>query len=155
MSDKDINTLRKGGKLHDIGKIAIPDSILLKPGRYSPEEYTTMKAHPVVGCDICERLRSVSDALPLIRFHHERLDGSGYPDGLKNGAISPLVRIMSIVDIFDALRSVRVYKEAYSIDKTFEVMWEEAHKGWWDKDILTSWESLVRSGRHEQTSAHI
>jgi putative two-component system response regulator len=145
VNNADLNTLHKGGLLHDIGKIAIPDAILLKPGKYTDEEFTTMKQHPVLGCEICQKLRSVQDALPIIRHHHERLDGSGYPDGLKGNAVSPLVRIVTIVDIYDALRSRRTYKEAFSLDTSFKIMWEEAEKGWWDKDVLAHWEKLIRS----------
>lgn len=147
VSDYDSQVLRRGGMLHDIGKIAIPDSILLKPGRYTPEEFDVMKRHPVLGCEICGKLRTVRDALPLIRHHHEKLDGSGYPDGLKNDAVPALVRIISVVDIYDALRSQRSYKEAYSVDKSFEIMWQEVQKGWWDKSLLSAWETLVRSSK--------
>lgn len=141
----ELETLRKGGMLHDIGKIAIPDAILTKPGKYSAEEFDVMKKHPNLGCEICEKLRSIKEAVPLIRHHHERLDGSGYPDGLKGDSISPLIRIVSIVDIYDALRSKRSYKDAFTIDKTFEIMWQEVDKGWWDRHILGVWEKLVRT----------
>jgi putative two-component system response regulator len=141
----DLATLHKGGLLHDIGKIAIPDAVLLKPGKYTDEEFNTMKRHPVLGCEICEKFRLLQDALPLIRHHHERLDGSGYPDGLKSEAVSPLVRVVSIVDIYDALRSRRTYKDPFSLDVSFKIMWEEAAKGWWDKDILSRWEKLIRT----------
>jgi putative two-component system response regulator len=145
VNQTDLTTLRRGGLLHDIGKIAIPDAILLKPGKYSDEEFNTMKQHPVLGCEICQKFHTLYAALPLIRHHHERLDGSGYPDKLQGEAISPLVRVVTIVDIYDALRSRRSYKEAFSIDTSFKIMWEEAAKGWWDKDILTRWEKLIRS----------
>lgn len=147
VSAYDAQILRQGGMLHDIGKLAIPDAILLKPGRYTPEEFSVMKRHPTLGCDICGKLRSVRDALPLIRHHHEKLDGSGYPDGLRQDAIPPLVRIVSIVDIYDALRSQRSYKEAFTVDKSFEIMWQEVEKGWWDRTLLSAWEALIRSSR--------
>lgn len=143
----DAEILRKGGLLHDIGKIAIPDAILLKPGKYTEEEFTVMKRHPVLGCEICQKLDSLRSALPLIRNHHERLDGTGYPDGLKGDAISPLVRAVSVVDIYDALRSRRSYKEPFTLDMSFQVMWQEVDQGWWDRSILATWEKLVRSNK--------
>lgn len=144
-SGRELLVLRKGGMLHDIGKIAIPDAILMKPGTYTAEEFSVMKRHPILGCEICEKLRSMADALPLIRHHHERLDGTGYPDGLQGDQISPAVRIVTIVDIYDALRTKRAYKEAFSIERSFEIMWEEANKGWWDKTILSAWEKFITS----------
>lgn len=141
----ELEILRKGGMLHDLGKIAIPDAILLKPGRFTPEEFTIMKQHPTFGCDICEKLKSVRESLPLIRYHHEKLDGSGYPDGLRGEQIPALVRIVTVVDIYDALRSQRSYKEAFTVDKSFQILWEEANKGWWDKSVVTAWEKWIRS----------
>jgi putative two-component system response regulator len=141
----DLETLHKGGLLHDVGKIAISDEILLKPGKFSEEEFIAMKKHPILGCEMCEKVATLKDALPIIRHHHERLDGSGYPDGLREQAISPLVRIVTIVDIYDALRSRRSYKEPFSVDVSFKIMWEEAEKGWWDKGVLAHWEKLIRS----------
>lgn len=147
VNSDEIRILRKGGMLHDIGKLAIPDEILTKPGKFTPDEFSVMKRHPVLGCDICEKLKTIRDALPIIRHHHEKLDGSGYPDGLKGAAVPPLVRVVTIVDIYDALRSKRSYKDAFPIDKTFQIMWEEVEKGWWDKTIVTTWEGIVRA-RH-------
>ncbi len=144
-SEAELEILDKGGVLHDIGKMAIPDTILLKPGALTKEEFGIMKTHPVMGCTICERLRSAKDAIPLIRHHHEKLDGSGYPDGLKRDEIPVLVRIVTIADIYDALTTRRSYKDAWSVDKTFSVMYEEVKKGWWDGDILRTWEQFVRS----------
>ncbi|OGR82053.1 MAG: hypothetical protein A2901_04430 [Elusimicrobia bacterium RIFCSPLOWO2_01_FULL_54_10] len=144
-SEAELEILDKGGVLHDIGKMAIPDSILLKPGSLTREEFDIMKTHPVTGCSICERLRSAQDALPLIRHHHEKLDGSGYPDGLKRDEIPVLVRIVTISDIYDALTTRRSYKDAWTLDKTFSVMYEEVKRGWWDGDILRTWEKFVRS----------
>jgi len=144
LPEEDLVTLRQGGMLHDVGKIAIPDAVLSKPGFYTPDEFKIMKQHPVIGCQICQRLKSVRKAIPLIRHHHEKLDGTGYPDGLKAESIPPLVRLINVVDIYDALRSRRSYKEAFSMDKSFEIMWSEVHKGWWDGDILGQWEKLVR-----------
>jgi putative two-component system response regulator len=153
VSGNEIDILRKGGMLHDIGKIAIPDAILLKPGRYTPEEFDVMKRHPILGCEICENLKSVRSALPLIRHHHEKLDGSGYPDKIRGEQISPLVRVVTIVDIYDALRSQRSYKEAFSVEKSLEILWEEANKGWWDKNVLSLWEKIVLSPKTNASPA--
>ena len=142
----ELETLDKGGVLHDVGKMAIPDSILMKPGSLTKEEFDIMKTHPVVGCTICERLRSAKDAIPLIRHHHEKLTGEGYPDGLKKDEIPLLVRIINIVDIYDALTTRRSYKEAWTVDRAFSVMYEEVKRGWWDGDVLRTWEKYVRSG---------
>ncbi len=144
-SEGELEILDKAGVLHDIGKMAIPDAILMKPGALTKEEFGIMKTHPVMGCTICERLRSAKDAIQLIRHHHEKLDGSGYPDGLQRNEIPVLVRIVTIADIYDALTTRRSYKDAWSVDKTFSIMYEEVKKGWWDGDILRTWEQFVRS----------
>ncbi len=150
----DLKTLRKGGLLHDIGKIAIPDAILLKPGKYTEEEFAVMKQHPTLGCDICQKLGSIQDALPMIRHHHEKLNGTGYPDGIKGDAVPQLVRVVTIVDIYDALRSRRSYKDPFSLDRSFEIMWEEVGKGWWDKNILAAWEKFIRSNHSNHYPAN-
>ena len=141
LEDDDIKVLRLGGVLHDLGKIAVSDNILNKPGRLSPEEWTDMHRHPVVGAELCQSMRTLDKVLPLIRNHHEKLDGSGYPDGLSGNDIPALVRIISVVDVYDALATKRSYKEPLSRDKCFEVLREEAAKGWWDQEIV---ETLAR-----------
>jgi putative two-component system response regulator len=141
-----IELLRKGGILHDIGKIGIPDNILLKEGPLDVGEWETMRKHPSIGCEICQRLKGMKDILPMIRNHHERLDGTGYPDGLKANQIPDVVRVVNIVDIYDALTNKRSYKDAFSADKAFKIMWNEVDRGWWDGDILKVWEELVRKG---------
>ncbi len=145
-SEEELKILGHGGLLHDVGKVSIPDSILLKPGQLTPEEFEIMKSHPMVGYTICERLRSAKDALPLIRHHHEKLNGDGYPDGLKGDEIPMLVRVITIVDIYDALTSRRSYKDAWSNERTFKVMHEEVKKGWWDGAVLEAWEKAINSG---------
>lgn len=150
---RDLEILRKGGMLHDVGKIAIPDAVLTKPGRYTPEEFAVMKKHPALGCQICEKLRSINDCLPIIRHHHERLDGTGYPDGLKGPEIPMLVRIVTVVDIYDALRSKRSYKEAFGVERSFEILWQEAGQGWWDRDVVAAWEKAVRERSPDEIPA--
>jgi len=146
-SPEKIELLRKGGILHDIGKLGVPDAVLQKEGPLDPKEWDVMRKHPTMGCEICQKLKGVKDVLPMIRNHHERLDGTGYPDGLKGDQIPDVVRIVNIVDIYDALTTRRSYKEAFPVAKAFHIMWEEVEKGWWDKDLLKIWENLVRKDR--------
>ncbi len=127
--------LHRGGYLHDIGKIAIPDSILFKTGKLSPEEWVLMKTHSVRGEEICKPLRSLEKVLPIIRNHHERWDGSGYPDGLRAEKIPLLARVLQLADAYDALTSVRPYKPAYTTEVALEILTSEAKMGWRDADL--------------------
>ena len=108
----DLGALERGGFLHDIGKIAVPDSVLLKDGKLDPQESRVMRKHPIVGDSLCAGLRSLNKVRPIVRHHHERLDGTGYPDGLRNGEVPLLAQIVSIVDVFDALTTERPYRNA-------------------------------------------
>jgi putative nucleotidyltransferase with HDIG domain len=102
--------LYRGGYLHDIGKVGIPDSILFKPAKLTALEWVVMRSHPERGAEICRHLKSLAPVLPLIRHHHERWDGSGYPDGLRGNEIPLLARVLQTVDIYDALTNPRPYK---------------------------------------------
>jgi putative two-component system response regulator len=141
VSEEDLRILRLGGIFHDLGKIAVSDIVLNKPGRLTAEEWTAMRRHPVVGAELCQSMRTLGGVLPLIRNHHEKLDGSGYPDGLKGGEISLLVRIISVVDVYDALATKRSYKDSLPPARCLEILREEAVKGWWDRDVV---EALAR-----------
>lgn len=121
--------LHRGGYLHDIGKVAIPDSILFKPGKLTPEEWVLMRTHSVRGEEICRPLRSLADVLPIIRNHHERWDGKGYPDGLRGEKIPLLARVLQLSDAFDALTSERPYKAAYPRQKALEILLAESQTG--------------------------
>jgi putative two-component system response regulator len=135
--------LRRGGLIHDIGKLGVPEHILLKPGPLTPEERKIMEQHTVLGERICAPLRSFRHVLPIIRHHHEKQDGSGYPDGL-NGAQVPLTaRILQITDIYDALTADRPYRKALPLEKAFAIMREEVKRGWWDGSILDEFEAVV------------
>jgi len=127
--------LHRGGFLHDIGKIAIPDSILFKPGKLTPEEWALMKTHSVRGEEICRPLRSLEKVLPIIRHHHERWDGGGYPDGLRGEKIPLLARVLQLADAYDALTSERPYKPAYSSESAIETLISEANGGWRDPQL--------------------
>jgi HD-GYP domain-containing protein (c-di-GMP phosphodiesterase class II) len=128
-------SLYLGGYLHDVGKVGIPDSILFKPGQLSDKEWETMRTHPARGEEICRPLKSLEPVLPLIRHHHERLDGTGYPDRLSGDDIPLLARVLQVVDIYDALTNPRPYKQAYTRPKALEILEGEAERGWRDRDI--------------------
>jgi putative two-component system response regulator len=128
LSERELEALRYGGILHDIGKIGIPGQILNKPGPLNSEEWEVMKNHPVAGYDICLPLKkNLGSALEVIRHHHEKLDGSGYPDGLKNEEISTAARIMAVVDIYDALVTDRPYRKGMPLEKAVEILRHDAN----------------------------
>jgi putative two-component system response regulator len=135
--------LRRGGLVHDIGKLAVPESILLKPGPLTPEERKIMEKHTIDGERICAPLRSFRHVLPIIRHHHEKWDGSGYPDGLKGEKIPLTARILQVTDIYDALTTDRPYRKALPSEKAFAIMREEVKRGWWDASILEEFEAIV------------
>jgi putative two-component system response regulator len=135
--------LRRGGLVHDIGKLSIPERILLKPGPLTPEERKIMEQHTVIGEKICAPLRSFRHVLPIIRHHHEKWNGSGYPDGLKGEQIPLTARILQVTDIYDALTTDRPYRKALSIDEAFAIMREEVKREWWDGSIVSELEAMV------------
>jgi putative two-component system response regulator len=143
LTPPDLDALYRGAFLHDIGKIGIPDRILLRKGRLSRREYERMKQHAVIGDALCATLRSLETVRPIVRHHHERLDGSGYPDGLGGDAIPLLAQIMAVVDVFDALTTARPYKAALSADRAYEELTAEVRRGWRDRELV---EALVRVG---------
>jgi len=128
--------LRRAGLLHDIGKIGIPLEYLQKPGKLTTEEYEIVKLHPAIGYDICKPLRTMAPLLPLIRGHHERLDGRGYPDKLEGSRIPLALRCLSVADVYDALTSDRAYRRAMTQDSALRVMREEAAIGMWDLQLI-------------------
>ena len=145
LGTEEITALRRAGVVHDIGKVAVPDAVLLKPGRLTEEEWKLIREHPLVGERICAPLRSFRLVLPIIRHHHEKLDGSGYPDGLKGDAVPLTARVLQIVDVYDALTTERPYKRAFPVAEALRTMNEEVAKGWWDPQIFARFEQIVRS----------
>src|SRR5262245_34115274 len=139
----DLAALERGGFLHDIGKIAVPDRVLLKDGKLDPQESRVMRKHPIVGDSLCAGLRSLNKVRPIVRHHHERLDGTGYPDGLRNGEVPLLAQIVSIVDVFDALTTVRPYRAACLADEAFQVFTDEAERGWRDRGLVDAFLTIV------------
>ena len=128
--------LYRGGYLHDVGKVGIPDSILFKPGRLTAQEWVVMRSHPLRGEEICRHMSSLATTLPVIRHHHERWDGSGYPDGLRGNQIPLLARVLQIADIYDALTNPRPYKPAYEAKRAISIIEEETARGWRDPEIV-------------------
>jgi putative two-component system response regulator len=125
----DLEALHRGGYLHDVGKVGIPDSILLKQGPLTPDEFELMKRHPEIGDSLCAPLQSLRRVRPIIRCHHERLDGSGYPAGLKGEEVPLLAQIVGIVDVFDALTSHRPYRAALSREEAGRHLLVDAERG--------------------------
>ena len=136
LSEDDVAALTRGGFLHDIGKVGVPDAVLLKPSRLTPAEVAVMRQHTVIGDRLCGELRSLRRVRPIVRYHHERLDGSGYPDGLKGTAVPLLAQIMGVVDVFDALTTERPYKPALSVARAAEELIREAQMGWRDLHLV-------------------
>jgi putative two-component system response regulator len=139
-----VRALRLGGYLHDLGKIAVPDGILLKPGPLDPIEQERIRAHPGAGSDLVLGLRSMELVRPIMRHHHEKWDGSGYPDGLKGEAIPLGARIISVVDVFDALHTERPYKAALSRSEAVSLLIRETDAGYWDPKVVETFLEILR-----------
>ena len=142
-----LKALSRGGVLHDLGKIATPEAILLKPGPLIEGERVVIQKHPIVGERICSPLRSLRLVLPILRHHHERWDGSGYPDGLAGEDIPLTARILQVVDIYDALVTERPYKPAFSHERACAILREQTARGWRDPRLVEALIDLIRSGR--------
>jgi putative two-component system response regulator len=144
-----LHALRLGGYLHDLGKVAVPDSILLKPGPLSAQERRLIEAHPGVGAGLVGGLRSLDLVRPIIRHHHERWDGSGYPDGLSGDAIPLGARIIAVVDVYDALHAARPYKPALSHEEALSVLLDETEAGFWDPRVVDAFIDVLRDLKPE------
>jgi putative two-component system response regulator len=143
LSDPDLDALRKGGILHDIGKIGVPDAILLKPGPLTSVERTIMKTHAVIGANLVAPLRTMGRTVEIVRHHHERFDGTGYPDGIKGDAIPRLARVFQVCDIFDALTTERPYKRAMTPGAALRILREETDRGWSDREAVAAFASML------------
>lgn len=135
LGSKDLLALGNACKLHDVGNLGIPDSILLKPAPLSEDEWKVMRSHTLMGAQLCSELKGMELTVPIIRSHHERWDGSGYPDGLKADAIPYLARVFQVVDIFDALTSSRPYKPALSLEDAKKIIRQNIANGWLDPNL--------------------
>ena len=143
VSGEDIKALRRAGIVHDIGKVAVPDSILLKPGPLTYEETMQMRKHAAVGESICSPLKTFGIVLPIIRHHHEKYDGSGYPDKLRGEDIPLTARILQLADVFDALTTNRPYKTAIPWETALLMMDAEAERGWWDRELYAAFREMI------------
>ena len=155
LSRPELVALYRGGFLHDIGKVSIPDSILRGNQQLSDAEWTIMKQHTIRGEEICRPMKSLAQVLPIIRSHHERWDGSGYPDGLSGENIPLLARILQIIDIFDALITERTYKRAFSVEEATRVLEDEVVRGWRDPELVSLFISLLSRNMLESTASLI
>jgi putative two-component system response regulator len=147
LEDDWIVALRRGGYLHDLGKIAVPDEILKKGSNLTSPEWDVMKRHPVTGENICKPLKSLRLVLPIIRHHHEHSDGSGYPDGMRKDEIPLLARVLQVVDVYDALRTARPYKPPLNYDQAAVTLRQEARAGFWDAELVGEFLSMVEMQR--------
>jgi putative two-component system response regulator len=145
LSAQEVKALRRAGIVHDIGKVAVPDSILFKPARLTRTEKLILQRHPIVGERICAPLKSFQLVLPIIRHHHEKMDASGYPDGLKGEEIPLTARVLQIVDVYDALTTKRPYKRALSVADALAVMKKEIKRGWWDPTVAAAFEEMMEA----------
>ena len=147
LSEEDLQTLRRGGFIHDIGMLAIPDAVLRKPGALEPEEYELIKSHTVIGDELCAHLRSLQPVRPIVRHHHERLDGSGYPDGLRGDDIPLVAQIIGIVDVYDAITTDRAYQAVQPVERAIDTLRDHVRRGWRRADLVESFVSLIESGK--------
>lgn len=143
LDEESLIALRRGGYLHDLGKIAVPDEILKKGSNLTSAEWDVMKQHPLTGENICKPLKSLRLVLPIIRHHHEHSDGTGYPDGLRQGQIPLLPRILQVVDVYDALRTARPYKPALTSEQARRTMCSEADAGLWDRELVDEFFAML------------
>jgi putative two-component system response regulator len=153
LDDKAIRTLERASILHDVGKIGIPDSILLKPGKLTEEEWEIMRTHPVVGEEICHPLKSLADVCPIIRHHHEKWNGTGYPDGLLAESIPLLARIFQVIDAFDAMTTERPYKHAFTLNETLDTLKRETLAGFWDPEVIDKFVLFIE--KNPQIAEHL
>jgi putative two-component system response regulator len=144
LAPEELIALRRGGVVHDIGKVAVPERVLLKPGPLDVHERELMEAHTVIGERICAPLKSFRQVLPIIRWHHERQDGSGYPDHLKGDEIPLVARVLQTVDVYDALTTDRPYRKALPSERAISILHDEVRRGWWDGALVKEFEKLLK-----------
>lgn len=147
LSEEDLHALRRGGFLHDIGMLAIPDEVLRKTGPLDAPQFELMKSHTTVGDALCANLRSLESVRPIVRHHHERYDGSGYPDGLRGDDIPLVAQIVGLVDVYDAVTTRRPYQGPHTPQEAIAILRAQAERGWRRPDLVEAFAGLVESGR--------
>ena len=147
LSEEDLHALRRGGFLHDIGMLAIPDEVLRKTGPLDAPQFELMKSHTTVGDALCANLRSLESVRPIVRHHHERYDGSGYPDGLRGDDIPLVAQIIGLVDVYDAVTTRRPYQGPHTPQEAIAILRAQAERGWRRPDLVEAFAGLVESGR--------
>jgi putative two-component system response regulator len=145
----ELQALYRGGFLHDIGMLAIPDSLLLRQGPLEPEEFELVKSHTIIGERLCQNLRSLHAVRPIVRHHHEHFDGSGYPDGLRGTHIPIGAQIIGLVDLYEAITSVRPYQATQSHDEALLTLRQQVERGWRAPDLIENFAAIVHSGKLE------
>jgi putative two-component system response regulator len=145
LTDADLQALHRGGYIHDLGMLAIPDAVLRKTGPLEPEEYELVKSHTIIGETLCGNLRSLQAVKPIVRHHHERLDGSGYPDGLAGDGIPILAQVVGVVDVYEALTTRRPYQHAKLPEDALEVLRSHVHRGWRRRDLVEAFAAMIES----------
>ena len=150
ISPKEIENLVFAANVHDIGEVAIPDAILLKKGELTSEERELIRQHVLIGEKLCQPLDNRQGVLPIIRHHHERWDGSGYPDGLAGNQIPQLAQIFQILDIYTALTSERPHKQAYTPTQALEIIAEETNKGWRNPEVVAQFTAFIRATEEQK-----
>ena len=146
VGEKDLQALHRGGYLHDVGKVGVPDAVLLKRGPLTAAEFELMKKHPDIGDSLCAPLQSLRNVRPIIRCHHERLDGSGYPQGLRGDDVPLLAHIVGICDVYDALTSHRPYRPALSAEEAARHLLKETAQGKFNREYVDAFLSVVGIG---------
>ena len=154
LGEEDLQALHRGGFLHDIGMLAVPDGVLNKKEALDPEEFELVKSHTTIGETLCGPLRSLKAVRPIIRSHHERCDGSGYPDGLLDDDIPLLAQIMGVVDVYDAITSQRPYQGPQSNEQAIDILRGQVLRGWRRRDLVEEFAGLVESGGFETFKRH-
>jgi putative two-component system response regulator len=153
LSHSEVRDLMWGGYLHDIGKIGIPDSVLLKRGKLTSEEWEMMQQHVLIGEQICQPLRTMRGVIPIIRHHHERWDGTGYPDGLAGDRIPYLAQVFQIIDIYDALTSERPYKCPFTPEESLQIMQTEVDRGWRNPELMAQFAKFIQMITRDEARA--